>query len=259
MLAGSFAIKSLAKDRVQCTILLRMDNVSAVRYINHLGGTRSKPLADLAKSLWEYCLLNEIPLSAEYLPGSLNQAADWHSRFLRDYSDWKLHPSIFRSICCKWGPFAIDLFASRLNSQLPLFFSWRPDPVALASNAFLQDWSQAINYAFPPFLMITRVLAQIRRQKATSVLVVPFWQSQMWFPPFLELAIDSPLLLQSFPSLLQDPRGNPHPLVINNTLQLSAWKVSGIPDLPSRFRMKLRTSSAKPGPQAPGTRHQKGI
>ena len=33
-----------------------MDNVAAVWYVNHLGGTKSKVLADLTTQFWEYCL-----------------------------------------------------------------------------------------------------------------------------------------------------------------------------------------------------------
>ncbi|KAM4771172.1 A-kinase anchor protein SPHKAP [Rhinophrynus dorsalis] len=45
-----------------------MDNISSVRYINHLGGTKSKQLADLAKEFWHFCLDRNIMLQAEYLP-----------------------------------------------------------------------------------------------------------------------------------------------------------------------------------------------
>ena len=56
LLAGSIAIRNLAKDNVKCCILLRMDNVSAVEYVNKLGGTRSRLLAEIAKDFWHYCL-----------------------------------------------------------------------------------------------------------------------------------------------------------------------------------------------------------
>ncbi|KAJ1086877.1 hypothetical protein NDU88_000077, partial [Pleurodeles waltl] len=114
-------------------------------------GTRSRPLALLAKSLWEFCLAHKFSLIAEYLPGSLNSTADWHSRHLFDSSDWMLHRSVFRYLERKWGPFQIDLFASRLNARLPRFFSWRPDPLALATDAFLQDWSQLCFSTFYPY------------------------------------------------------------------------------------------------------------
>ena len=39
------------------------------------------------------------------------------------------------------GPLSTDLFASRSSSQLPVFVSWRPDPLAAATDAFTQDWN----------------------------------------------------------------------------------------------------------------------
>ncbi|KAM4748674.1 LOW QUALITY PROTEIN: uncharacterized protein WCC33_006046 [Rhinophrynus dorsalis] len=98
LLAGSFALKSLAKDRVHCCVLLKMDNISAVRYINKLGGTKSKPLAELAKEFWHFCLDRDISIVAEHLPGLSNAVADWNSRHLTDHSDWMLHPSVFTTL-----------------------------------------------------------------------------------------------------------------------------------------------------------------
>ncbi|KAM4748709.1 uncharacterized protein WCC33_006088 [Rhinophrynus dorsalis] len=180
LLAGSFALKSLAGDRVDCCVLLRMDNVSAVRYVNRLGGTRSKPLAELARDFWHFCLDRNIMVQAEYLPGLSNAVADWNSRFLSDRSDWMLHGQVFSSLEGLWGPLHVDLFASRLNRRLPRFFSWRPDPEALAVDAFLQPWFPDRNYAFPPFALIARTILAVRRQAAgaggghpTSATVIP--------------------------------------------------------------------------------------
>ena len=139
LLAGSFPIRSLSPEASNCCILLRMDNVSAVRYVNKLGGTKSRLLAEIAKDFWHFCLSQRISVVAEYLPGRKNRVADWHSRHRRDSSDWRLHPKVFRRLQRLWGPCLVDLFASRLNRQLLPFFSWRSDPQAAATDAFLQD------------------------------------------------------------------------------------------------------------------------
>lgn len=121
LLAGSFAIKCWTKDKVSCHVLLKMDNVSAVRYINHLGGTKSRVLADMARELWHFCLDNEISVTAEYLPGASNVIADWCSREWSDISLWQLEPLVFQRLHHLWGPFTVDLFASKLDHQLPNF------------------------------------------------------------------------------------------------------------------------------------------
>ena len=44
-----------------------------------------------------------------------------------------------------------DNRSMRLTHQLPAYFSWRPDPQALATDVFLQDWSGKICYGNPPW------------------------------------------------------------------------------------------------------------
>ncbi|KAM4795634.1 uncharacterized protein WCC33_000698 [Rhinophrynus dorsalis] len=249
LLAGSFALKSLAKDKVSCCILLKMDNISAVQYINRLGGTRSKLLAELAKDFWHFCLDRNVTVLAEYLPGLSNAVADWNSRYLVDRSDWRLDREMFVRLEGLWGPLQIDLFASRLNCQLPVFFSWRPDPEASATDAFLQSWIPGTNYAFPPFAMIQRTILTIRRQEATVVLVTPFWPAQPWFPALLELSVDFPREIPSFPLLLTDPAGLPHDLLVSGELRLMAWLISGVSRAPENFRAHLSSFYRNPGLQ----------
>jgi len=56
----------------------------------------------------------------------------------QDKWDWKLHLAI-QKINKTWGPCVpLELFASRLTHQLPVFYSWRPGPQAAATDAFLQ-------------------------------------------------------------------------------------------------------------------------
>ncbi|KAJ1172815.1 hypothetical protein NDU88_004657 [Pleurodeles waltl] len=178
LLAGSFAVKTLSPSKSKCCILLKMDNIPAVRYISKLGETRSRMLVEIAEDFWHFCLARQISVSAEYIPGKVNKVADWNSRHLRDPSDWHLHPRIFQFLNHLWGPSKIDLFAFHLNTHIPLFFSWRPDPNALCSDAFLQDWKGDVHFAFPLFPMIPRVLLQVIWQKAELILITPFWKAQ---------------------------------------------------------------------------------
>ena len=45
----------------------------------------------------------------------------------------------------------IDLFASRLSNQLPSYYSWKPDPKSLETDALQQKLYHKSLYAFPPF------------------------------------------------------------------------------------------------------------
>ena len=74
-----------------------------------------------------------------------------------------------------------NLFASCLTFQLPWFFSWRPDPLAEAINAFLQDWKGLSGYAIPLWNLhvIGRVLATVEKPAEEVVLVAPIWPLQL--------------------------------------------------------------------------------
>lgn len=52
-----------------------------------------------------------------------------------------LCPDIFYTINGIPGPLKVDLFTSRLMTQLPSFVSWRPDPEAMATDTFTTPWT----------------------------------------------------------------------------------------------------------------------
>ena len=107
-----------------------------------------------------------ILLHAQHLPGVLNTIADEESRTWSDRSEWKFSPILFQEINHLLGPLSTDLFASRLSSQLPIFVSWKPDALAVATDAFTQDWNTLPGklYANPPWGLIGRVLSLVHSQ-----------------------------------------------------------------------------------------------
>ena len=220
LLAGAFAVKTFVKGKVQMRVRLLMDNLTAAHYINKMGGTKSPVLARLALDLWEWCLHHNILIEAQYLPGVLNIRADRESRVFLDHHDWNLNPLLFTELNLIWGLLEVDLFASRLSTQLPRFYSWRPDPQSEAVDAFSQDWSKVRGYAFPPFALVGQCLRQLLDQNASHlVLVAPVWQSQPWYPLLLELCVAPPILFPRYPGLLTR-QGQVHPLL---NLQLAGW------------------------------------
>lgn len=69
----------------------------------------------------------------------------------------------------------VDMFASRLTTQLERFFSWGKDLEAGALDVFKENWSalHERGYANLPWSMVGRVLNQVRQQQVTLVLIVP--------------------------------------------------------------------------------------
>ena len=150
--------------------------MSAVTYVNKLGGTVSQNLTVKTKDLWLWCLQRDKALIAEHLPGMQNTIVDKESHVIKDRTDLKLNLEVFSQIDRQLGPLAVDLFASRLTNQLPQYFSWRPDPVEEAMNAFSQQWDKwgvgggggGKGYANPPWNLVGRILSQVQAQQVCS-------------------------------------------------------------------------------------------
>ena len=245
LLAAALAVQSFAKDRTRISILLRIDNTTAAAYINHLGGTISRELVKLTKNLGMWCLERNIHITAQHLPGSLNTIADAESRTLTDRTDWKLNPIIFHKIDQLWGPLEVDPFASRLSTQCQRYFSWRPDPSAEATDAFLQTWTHMRGYANPLWNLVGRSLSQIQTQQAKVVLVALVWKSQPWYPTLLLMLIDYPQLITSDHQVML----NQDPSVMFP--QLAVWHISGRDIEVNAFRRKLQTSRSNRGEPKP--------
>ena len=118
-------------------LLIRCDNATVVAYINKQGGTKSIPLCLLLWDIMQWCLKHNIHIHAAHIPGKKNCLADKLSRGqkLVRLTEWALKPSIVQHIFQIMGTPNIDLFATRANSQLPVFCSPCPDPLAWTCDA----------------------------------------------------------------------------------------------------------------------------
>lgn len=184
-----------------------------------------------------------IHITAQHLPGKLNYLADTESRVMMDRSDWKMNPITFQKM---FGPLEVDLFASRLTTQLQTFFNWRPDPYAVATDSFLQDWTTRKGYANPPWCMIGRTLSQVKSQLAQIVLVTPVWKPQPWYLVLLNMVIDCPRLILDNPVVVNQHCPGMFP-------QLAVWLVSGRDILAKNFRRMLQHSCLNQGDQKPAS------
>ena len=213
-------------------VRLKMDNKAAICYINHMGGTRSPSLLHTACQLWEWCLQRGTSpglVQCDSRSGVTDTSVLSRVEAQRDRIPGNVE-----------GPCRVDLFASRLNNQLPLYVSWRPDPFAMATDAFQLQWTDLQAYAFPPFALIGRCLQKIRQEQATVLLIAPVWPTQTWYPWLLEMVVHFPTLLPCYRGLLRDPFNREHPLLVNRQLHLAAWRVSGVPTICRAFQAEFQ-------------------
>ena len=218
------SLKALCKDFSNIHVRLRSDNMATIACIDRCGSTKIS-LLTIVTQIFEWANMRNITISAEHIKGCENVVADQESRVQNFDSEWKLDPLVFRKVCHLFFLPDCDLFATRINTQLPRFVSWKPDPDALHTNAFTLSWSEGLNYAFPPFSIIGRVLKKIQVDKATLLIILPLWPTQPWFPTALQLLVAEPVLLpRECVFLPQDPALT-HPL--SNKLRLAAMVLSG--------------------------------
>ena len=157
------------------------DNTTAVAYINHQGGTKSPECNKVTGDFWECAEARELWLSAAHIPGVENVLADFKSRNFSDNLEWSMRDKLYQRIVEVFGWPEIDLFATRLNKKVDRFVSWLPDPEAEAIDAFSIEWSNLFFYDFPPFSCVVKAVRKAIEEKASGILVVPWWPTKPWW------------------------------------------------------------------------------
>ena len=91
------------------TILLHMDNVTAVTYVCKPEGRYNfQPVMSVSPKNMELVDSEEYLLVAVHLPGHLNILADQESQSTRDHCNWMLNPIVFHKILSQMGLLEID-------------------------------------------------------------------------------------------------------------------------------------------------------
>lgn len=228
LMAAYYAIRIFTSDLQSCSILLRIDNITAVSCINRLGSVKHKKLHEITKLIWKWCQEKDLWAFASYIASSDNAHADSESRTICSDTEWELSNEAFDIIQNKLGIPSIDLFASNINNKCKHYVSWHQDPYSIAVDAFTIKWDKfSCFYAFPPFALVLRTLRKIVTDKAQGIVVVPYWPSQAWYPLFNQLLISPVLILGPDHSLLSCPFRKSHPLA--EKLSLAAGILSARP------------------------------
>lgn len=212
LLAAFFGLKCFAKEKYHCDVLLRIDNTTAIAYINRMGGTQFERLSKTAKSIWKWCEERNLWIFASYMPSKENEIAYLESRTLEPETAFELNQSVFSELCKTLRAPDIDLFASQINKKCKRYCSWKRDPGAMWVDAFTINWYPWFFYAFPPFALIPKILKKIINEGSRGILVVPNWPSQAWYPRCMEMFESPPIMFKPKVDLMFSSDRNPHPL-----------------------------------------------
>ena len=211
--AVMLALKSFHQIIPNCHILLSTDNTTVAAYLNKEGGARSRTLSFMATNLLEWCMKRQVFLTAKFVPGKLNVLADSLSRKGQIiHTEWTIHKGTLSQIFQFWEVPHLDLFATRLNNQLPVFISPIQDPRAWAVDAMSLSWEGMIAYAFPPVTLLMKVLLKMEKETCLVILIAPCWESHPFFPVLLSLLVAPAVRIPIRKDLLIQPHSRlPHP------------------------------------------------
>ncbi len=218
------SLQALLDQQYDTHIKILSDNTTAVHSINNMGTCHSFPCHDVVMLIWDWAKDRNNWLTASHIAGKDNTEADRLSRIRETSMEWKLHENIFNKIMNRFGITPnIDLFATRINTQMPVYASFQPDPGAKYINAFTLDWEKFDNiYCFPPFAIIGKVIRKIIADKATGILITPNWQTQYWYPLLLEISINKFFISSKAALYLPNDPTVKHPM---RNLTLVAWRI----------------------------------
>ena len=205
LLMVALVLRSQADRLYNRRVCIFVDAVASVAYICNWGGP-SIFLTRLVKLIWSICARFGIRIvQVSHIAGTemITVGVDALSRPYKfskggemDRDDWRLRRSQFEWLQQQLGTrFTIDRMASRANRRCEAFCSVSDvDPDSEARSAFLVDWNvqrsgqTPVNYCFPPFALIGRVIQHVREGKARATIIVPDWPSQAWWPELMELS-----------------------------------------------------------------------
>ena len=156
---------------------LQADNRTTVAYLLREGGTKSKILCQLTRTMFSILDRWNITLRPAYLKGIANIGADCLSRGV-EIRDWCIRPEVARTIFSMVGNPTWDLFASQESSQARYFYSIDPKDSSQGTDSLLQDWSclTGVLYAFPPPQLIPQTLQKAVSERVQLVLIAPCWE-----------------------------------------------------------------------------------
>ena len=151
LLGAIFGIKIFVKAPNRNARVLS-DNTTTVYSISKMRSNRSEICHMEIYGLWDWVEQYNLWITAAHIPGNYNVKAEkesWKSG--EKNREWIVNKSVFEKIIqyFQFHP-QLDLFASRLNKQLPVFASYITIPEAILVNAPSFIWEME-SYAFLSF------------------------------------------------------------------------------------------------------------
>jgi hypothetical protein len=155
------------------------DNKAVPRII--FKGSMVENLQHSALEIFEMCLLNNIDMSIDWIPRSINDQADQLSKE-KDFDDWQVNDRIFIFLNKVAGPFTIDCFASNITAKLGRFYAKFCCSGVTGVDAFAFNWQNERVWLVPPPNLIIKTIGHCKICKSSGVIIIPKWKSAIFWP-----------------------------------------------------------------------------
>jgi hypothetical protein len=76
-----------------------------------------------------------------------------------------------------FGPFTVDLFATKLNAKCKRFYSRSWEKVSAGVDAFAWDWTGECIYAAPPVTLFLWLIGKAAASVCSGVLIILLWKN----------------------------------------------------------------------------------
>ena len=215
------AIKAFASLLTGKCIQILTDNISAMAYVNHMGGSEPHIVSASACHMgrgsrtWNHSMLRA------YCGDKKKQESDYWFR-TPDKHNWIFHPRVFAYTGKIWDPHTIDRGSRYVKIHRSRFNSRYWDPMSEGIDALAQvNWGFKNNFVNAPFCLMSRVLDITQNQGAFSTIIAPKWQEQvmcMLISPQLTLLDNSKIMWAT--GVSSEP-------CQNKKWKLFAWRVYG--------------------------------
>lgn len=239
LLGVKIAMLTFLQNKKGLNLYIQMENKTALPYLMKMGGTKKTFLLPLGKEIWKKIVgsgdqsYRRITSGQVKCPSRLRilEPCGFMRLEIRlasiSENNIDLFPTRDRSVCN-----TSDLWNSKMS-----FMEARPQ--FPKGRCFLTVLRKIKGYAFPPFSLIDSFQNKIGREKCTSIVIAPGWQTQTLYTILLNMSIQSPTLLPQIENLLTNDQGEIYSLVQRHQLKLVrlvVCTISGNPFLQQDYR-----------------------
>ena len=222
--------------------------MTAVYYINWMGGTHSKQLMQITSQMWNWSLDRQENSPVCRTPPRCPECG-CRSGIMKETGQLRMEarPDDFSMNHANSGPLSGGSFCLQNIGSTSNVHELETRSRSSSDRHIKSVLDEHERLCLSSFCIDGQVPIQDseRESQRVNILIEPVWPTQPWFAVLLSVLFQGPLLLPKLPSLRMNHDNESHPLT--HQLNLAMWPISGIPSVIKEFQAKQQPLSYLPG------------